>query len=85
MSLHGDGLVRQLVSLDINLFVFNEWKQGICDKKKYRCAICPNRNFAPLTTQDMYRHLEGKDEYCCDVVGLYAICKIIIVLSLCRF
>lgn len=51
----------------------NEWKQGICDKKKYRCAICPNRNFAPLTTQDMYRHLEGKDEYCCDVVGIYAI------------
>ena len=51
----------------------NEWKQGICDKKKYRCVICPNRNFAPLTTQDMYRHLEGKDEYCCDVVGLYAI------------
>lgn len=51
----------------------NEWKQGLCDKKKYRCAICPNRNFAPLMTQDMYRHLEGKDEYCCDVVGLYAI------------
>lgn len=51
----------------------NEWKHGLCDKKKYRCAICPNRNFAPLTTQDMYRHLEGKDEYCCDVVGLYAI------------
>ena len=51
----------------------NEWKQGVCDKKKYRCVICPNRNFSPLTTQDMYRHLEGKDEYCCDVVGLYAI------------
>ena len=51
----------------------NEWKQGLCDKKRYRCAICPNRNFAPLTSQDMYRHLEGKDEYCCDVVGLYAI------------
>jgi superfamily II DNA or RNA helicase len=51
----------------------NEWKQGICDKKKYRCAMCPNRSFAPLTSQDMYRHLEGKDEYCCDVVGLYAI------------
>ena len=53
----------------------NEWKQGLCDKKKYRCAICPNRNFAPLTTQDMYRHLEGKDKYCCDVVGLYAIMR----------
>lgn len=51
----------------------NEWKQGLCDKKKYRCAMCPNRSFAPLTTQDMYRHLEGKDEYCCDVVGIYAI------------
>lgn len=51
----------------------NEWKQGLCDKKKYRCVICPNRNFVPLTSQDMYRHLEGKDEYCCDVVGLYAI------------
>ena len=34
---------------------------------------CPNRHFAPLTYQDLYRHLEGKDENCCDVVGLYAI------------
>ena len=61
----------------------NEWKQGLCDKKKYRCAICPNRNFAPLTTQDMYRHLEGKDEYCCDVVGLYAIMQDNICAFLC--
>lgn len=42
-------------------------------QKKYKCADCPNRHFAPLTYQDLYRHLEGKDENCCDVVGLYAI------------
>ena len=51
----------------------NEWRRGICDKKTYKCAECPNRDFAPLTSQDVYRHLEGKDENCCDVVGLYAI------------
>lgn len=51
----------------------NEWRRGVCDKKTYKCAECPNRYFAPLTSQDVYRHLEGKDENCCDVVGLYAI------------
>ncbi len=51
----------------------DEWRRGVCDKKKYKCADCPNRHFAPLTYQDLYRHLEGKDENCCDVVGLYAI------------
>ena len=51
----------------------NEWRRGVCDKKKFKCADCPNRHFAPLTYQDLYRHLEGKDENCCDVVGLYAI------------
>lgn len=51
----------------------NEWRRGVCDKKTYKCAECPNRDFAQLTSQDVYRHLEGKDENCCDVVGLYAI------------
>ena len=51
----------------------NEWRRGVCDKKKLKCVDCPNRHFAPLTYQDLYRHLEGKDENCCDVVGLYAI------------
>ena len=51
----------------------NEWRRGVCDKKTYKCAECPNRDFAPLTSQDVYRHLEGKDENGCDVVGLYAI------------
>ena len=51
----------------------NEWRRGICDKKKHKCAECPNRNFAPLTQQDIYRHLEGKDENGCDVIGLYVV------------
>ncbi len=51
----------------------NEWRRGICDKKQHKCTECPNRNFAPLTNQDIYRHLEGKDENGCDVIGLYVI------------
>lgn len=51
----------------------NEWRRGVCDKKKFKCADCPNRHFSPLTYQDLYHHLEGRDENCCDVVGLYAI------------
>lgn len=51
----------------------NEWRHGVCNKKIFKCTECPNRNFAPLTSQDIYRHLEGKDEYCCDVIGLYVI------------
>ena len=51
----------------------NEWRQNICDKKNYKCADCPNRYFASLTYMDVYRHLEGKDENCCDVIGLYPI------------
>lgn len=51
----------------------NEWRRGICDKKKYKCAECPNRSFASLTDRDYYLHLEGKDENGCDVIGLYAI------------
>ena len=52
-----------------------EWNAQFCDKKKYKCADCPNRQFAPLTYKDIYCHLQGKDEYGRDVVGLYAIQK----------
>lgn len=51
----------------------NEWRRGVCDKRKFRCAECPNRHFAPLGYEDIYRHLEGKDELARDVVGLYAL------------
>lgn len=51
----------------------NEWSQGVCDKKRYKCADCPNRNFEALNDRAVYRHLEGKREDCTDVIGLYAI------------
>ena len=50
----------------------NEWNQ-FCDKKKYKCAECPNRQFSPLTNDDLYRHLSGKDADGRDVIGLYVL------------
>lgn len=50
----------------------NEWTP-LCDKRKYKCADCPNRQFSPLTYNDYYRHLEGKDADGRDVVGLYVL------------
>ena len=50
-----------------------EWDREFCDKKKYKCAECPNREFQTLGYNDIYRHLEGKDPDGRDVVGVYAI------------
>lgn len=50
-----------------------EWSREYCDKKKFKCAECPNREFQPLGYDDIYRHLEGKDPNGRDVIGVYAI------------
>ena len=50
-----------------------EWNREYCDKKKYKCNECPNREFQPLSYNDIYSHLEGKDSNGRDVVGVYAI------------
>ncbi len=50
-----------------------EWNREYCDKKKYKCTECPNREFQSLGYDDVYRHLEGKDPNGRDVVGVYAI------------
>lgn len=50
-----------------------EWNREYCNKKKYKCAECPNREFQLLGYNDIYRHLEGKDADGRDVVGVYAI------------
>lgn len=50
-----------------------EWSREYCDKKKFKCAECPNPEFQPLGYSDIYRHLEGKDPNGRDVVGVYAI------------
>ena len=51
----------------------NEWNRQLCDKRKFKCAECPNRQFAALTDKDIYRHLEGKDTDGRDVIGLYVL------------
>lgn len=51
----------------------NEWSPQLRNKRKYKCAECPNRKFSPLTEADVYRHLEGKSVDCRDVIGLYVI------------
>jgi len=49
----------------------NEWADGLCDKRKYKCSACPNRKLSPITDEDIYKHLEGKDHYGRDVIGVY--------------
>lgn len=49
----------------------NEWAEGICDKKAYKCSVCPNRKLLPLYDRAVYNHLAGKDEYGRDVIGIY--------------
>lgn len=51
----------------------NEWNRLLCDKKKYKCAECPNRQFSSLPYDDIYKHLEGKNANCEDVLGLYVL------------
>lgn len=53
----------------------NEWNHQLCDKRKFKCAECPNRQFSTLTDNDVYRHLEGKDTDGRDVIGLYVLNK----------
>ena len=48
-----------------------EWDETLCDKKKYKCSVCPNRKIQPLTDSDVYAHLAGKDKYARDVIGVY--------------
>lgn len=50
-----------------------EWNPVYCNKKKYKCAECPNREFQQLGYTDVYAHLEGKDPNCKDVIGAYTI------------
>ncbi|RKT98698.1 DEAD/DEAH box helicase [Burkholderia sp. Nafp2/4-1b] len=44
----------------------NEWRTGICDKPRIRCADCGHRVLLPLDDQVIYAHLAGDH-----TVGLY--------------
>jgi len=44
----------------------NEWKIGLCDKKRVKCSECGNRLLLPLADHIIYDHLAGEH-----VVGVY--------------
>jgi len=49
----------------------NEWDMILCNKKKYKCNVCPNRKLLLLTEKDIESHLIGKDPLGRDVIGIY--------------
>lgn len=46
----------------------NEWRVGVCEKPRIKCADCSNRSFIPLAESAIYRHLVGEH-----TVGVYAL------------
>ncbi|KAI3611264.1 putative helicase (plasmid) [Cupriavidus necator H850] len=44
----------------------NEWRTGVCEKPRIKCADCGNRLLAPLSDQVIYDHLAGQH-----TVGVY--------------
>ena len=51
----------------------NRWT-SLCDRKKYKCANCPNRQFVSLGDAEIEKHLRGVDEWGKPfTIGIYAI------------
>ncbi|WP_322789098.1 TOTE conflict system archaeo-eukaryotic primase domain-containing protein [Thiohalocapsa halophila] len=44
----------------------NEWRSGVCDKPRIKCADCAHRVLIPLTDTVVYDHLAGKH-----TIGIY--------------
>jgi hypothetical protein len=38
----------------------NEWRPGVCEKPKVKCADCGNRRFVAWSNAEARRHLEGR-------------------------
>lgn len=49
----------------------NEWSYVLCDKRKYKCADCPNREFTHLSAEAVKAHLIGQDVFFRDVAAIY--------------
>ena len=45
----------------------NEWRSGLCDKPRVKCADCANRELLPLNASTLEDHLTGRS-----TVGIYA-------------
>lgn len=44
----------------------NEWRPGICEKPRIKCAACSHRQLIPVTDPIIYDHLAGKH-----IIGVY--------------
>ena len=56
----------------------NEWRPGVCEKPRTKCAVCPNRQFLPVTDDVIRRHLTGVDDAGAPfTVGVYATPRIV--------
>jgi len=44
----------------------NEWRPGICDKPRIKCADCGNRSLVPISDAVIYSHLAGEK-----TIGVY--------------
>jgi len=44
----------------------NEWRPGICEKPRIKCADCSNRSLIPVTDAVVYSHLAGEK-----TIGVY--------------
>lgn len=46
----------------------NEWRPGVCEKPKTKCAECKSSSYLPLDSEAVRLHLEGRE-----IIGTYAI------------
>ncbi|UTI63322.1 DEAD/DEAH box helicase [Paraconexibacter antarcticus] len=44
----------------------NEWKPGVCEKPRVKCAVCAHRRFVAYSEAEVRRHLEGHQ-----TIGIY--------------
>lgn len=49
----------------------NEWKPGICQKTKIKCADCKYKDYLALNEKVIDDHLRGRDNF---VAGIYPMC-----------
>lgn len=53
----------------------NEWQVALCDKRKYACHDCPNRDLSPIDVHAVEKHLRGDEAHASDVIGIYPLLK----------
>lgn len=44
----------------------NEWRPGVCEKPRVKCAVCAHQKFVPFCDAEVRRHLEGRQ-----TIGIY--------------